>query len=423
MSTHRRWLSTPPSAHTVRVRLIEEIGLMSLPSALFLDPVVEGHEVMNGADTAFLIENERLGKKLVFDLGTRKDWWNLPRKVRDPLAFCVGVKVEKDVPEVLKGSGILLNEIDDIIWSHSHLDHRGDVSLFPPNTTLNYGKAVAYLKPEITGEAEAVFLESDFAGRHNNEIDFSKSTFQIGGFTALDFYGDGSLYLLDTPGHDHGHLSALARTTSISAGHGNDTFILLAGDACHFCGVLRPNVSHPFPSPHLPSFTVGVSDVDYSGGLLRRHPKFQQLSDATTKIAAEAQVTPWYGVAKGQFSTFLDPVLGQKTADGVKEAFDEADNVFVAMCHDLSLLIKDHGKPIVPTLNKAPQEDLNDWYEKGWKDKLYWTWVSQLGKIDEGGNIQMQSPAVVGFWMRGKKYDTAQELFEAGRKEEGGKKL
>jgi glyoxylase-like metal-dependent hydrolase (beta-lactamase superfamily II) len=374
MATQQRWLEVPPSSNTVRVRLIKDVGVLSIPSALFLEPVAEGHEVFNGVDTSFLIENENLGKKALFDLGTRKDWWNLPPKVRDPLAYCVGVIVEKDVPEVLRERDIPLHAINDVIWSHSHLDHRGDVSLFPPNTTLNYGKEMATLKPEVTGKEEAVFLSSDFAGRHNNEIDFSKSTLEIGGFRALDFYNDGSFYLLDTPGHDHGHLSALARTTSSTAGHGKDTYILLAGDACHFCGVLRPNVSHPFPHPQLPSSTIEVSDVESSESLLKRHPKYQQSPLPAAELVEEARVHPWYGVASGQLSTFLDPVIGQKTANTVKDAFDGAENVFVALCHDLSLLAENNGKPVLPTLNDVPQEDLNNWYENGWKEKLYWTW-------------------------------------------------
>ncbi|KAL6689696.1 hypothetical protein J3F84DRAFT_406229 [Trichoderma pleuroticola] len=377
MSNNPKWLSAPPSAQTVTVRLIEEVGMMSLPSALFLDPVSEGHEVMNGCDLAFLIENKDLGKMAVFDLGVRKD--------------CIS-----------------LNDINDVIWSHSHLDHRGDVSLFPPSTTLNYGKEVAALKPGVTSEAEAVFLATDFAERHNNEIDFGKSTFKIGGFPALDFYGDGSFYLLDTPGHDHGHLSALARTTSTAAGHDKDTFILLAGDACHLCGMLRPIASHPFPDRHFPDSSIGLSGIE-SLEMLKRHPQFPQSSDALNEAA---RVTPWYGVATGQLSTFVDPIVGQNTANKVRDAFDEIDNVFVAVCHDLGLLVQDNGKPVLPSLNKAPQEDLNSWYEKGWKDKVYWTWVNELGKKDEHGRVQPQESAVIGFWMHGKRYDKAQDVFE-----------
>ncbi|KAL7902897.1 hypothetical protein HDV63DRAFT_107676 [Trichoderma sp. SZMC 28014] len=411
MATQQRWLTAPPSSHTVRVRLIKDLGNMSIPSALFYEPVAEGHEVFNGPDTAFLIENENTGKKAVFDLGVRKDWWNLPPKVRNPLAFCVGVKVDTDVPEVLKESGVLLDAINDVIWSHSHLDHRGDISLFPSSTALNYGKEIAALKPEITGKEEAVFLSSDFSGRQNNEIDFSKSTLKIGGFRAHDFYGDGSFYLLDTPGHDHGHLSALARTTSSKAGHEKDTFLLLAGDACHFCGVLRPNVSHPFPQPRIPSSTIGVSDIGDSDSLLKRHPKYQQSPDVATELT-EVRVNSWYGIAAGQLSTFADPELGQRTASTIKEAFDEAENVFIALCHDLSLLAEENGKPVLPTLNHDPQRDLNSWYQNGWKDKLYWTWVGQLGKEDNNGKIQTREPLITGFWMNGKKYEKAQEIFD-----------
>ncbi|KAL7917412.1 hypothetical protein ACQKWADRAFT_325766 [Trichoderma austrokoningii] len=412
MATQQRWLTAPPSKHTVRVRLIKDLGVMSIPAALLIEPVVKGHEVFNGPDTAFLIENETLGKKAVFDLGVRKDWWNLPAKVREPLAFFVGIKVDKDVPEILKENDVPLDTINDIIWSHSHLDHRGDVSLFPDSTALNYGKEMAAMKPEITGKEEAVFLSSDFAGRYNNEIDFNKSTFKIGGFSAYDFYGDGSFYLLDTPGHDDGHLSALARTTSSQDGHEKDTFILMAGDACHFCGVLRPNVTHPFPHPHLPSSTIGVSDIEDSKSLVRRHPKYQQSPLAVGESVQEARVNPWYSIAAGHLSTFLDPATGQSTANTVKKAFDEAENVFVALCHDPSLLAEDNGKPVLPTLNDAPQGDLNSWYDNDWKNKLYWTWVSQIGKEDENGSIRMQEPLITGFWANGERYEKVQDIFD-----------
>ena len=43
---------------------------------------------------------------------------------------------------------------------------------------------------------------------------------------AIDFLKDGSLYLIDAPGHMPGHLIALARV-------GPEQFVLLAGDCCH----------------------------------------------------------------------------------------------------------------------------------------------------------------------------------------------
>lgn len=119
---------------------------------------------------------------------------------------------------------------------------------------------------------------------------------------------------------------------------------------------MRPNVSHPFPHPYLPRSTIGVSEIENSESLLRRHPRCQQSPLSAAGSVKEARVNPWYDVATGQLSTFLDPIVGQRTANTVKEAFDEAENVFVAVCHDLSLLAEENGKPVLPTLNMLPKK-------------------------------------------------------------------
>jgi len=62
------------------------------------------------------------------------------------------------------------------------------------------------------------------------EIEF-KSDFKIGKFNAFDYFGDGSFYLLDVPGHAIGHICGLVRTTPGS-------FLLLGADSCHFAGTL-----------------------------------------------------------------------------------------------------------------------------------------------------------------------------------------
>ena len=55
------------------------------------------------------------------------------------------------------------------------------------------------------------------------EMSFNDSSLCIGEFAAMDFFGDGSFYLLDTPGHTLGHMCGLARTTPT-------TFILTGGE-------------------------------------------------------------------------------------------------------------------------------------------------------------------------------------------------
>lgn len=43
----------------------------------------------------------------------------------------------------------------------------------------------------------------------------------------MDFFGDGSMYIIDAPGHVDGHINILARTS------GDGAWILLGGDSAH----------------------------------------------------------------------------------------------------------------------------------------------------------------------------------------------
>ncbi|KAH8810755.1 hypothetical protein F5884DRAFT_875556 [Xylogone sp. PMI_703] len=409
----RRWLDVPPSANIVRVRIIDAAGNMVVPASAFLEPVGKGHELLNGTTSCFLVENERLGKKAVFDLGLRKDWWNLAPSTGANLArMVIALKVDTDVGEVLQSAGIPLSEINDLIWSHAHLDHIGDTSLFPSSATLHYGKGIAALKPGYPDDPDSGLLASDFVGRPNNEVDFSKSNLEIGGFSALDFYGDGSFYLLNTPGHAPGHLSGLARVTSSQTGQGVDTFILFGGDVCHFCGMLRPNHTHPFPESKFPDSALRVADISDPGALLKRHPRSSLSKSAPPTDSVEAlRVATWCLISTAEYSAYENPDMAQLTLNQLREAFDEADNVFVAIAHDNNLLLKVDGKPLLPTLNDTPAEDINGWYEKGWKDKLYWAWLGELGKEGKDGEVVPMEPHVVGLWKDGKKYDSVDEIF------------
>ncbi|KAL7896680.1 beta-lactamase-like protein [Trichoderma sp. SZMC 28014] len=416
----QRWLIVPPSINTVRVRIIDATGNLSIPAPFFLEPAEKGHELVNGSTSCFLIESERLEKKAVYDLGLRKDWWNLSLKVRENLGqISVSIKVDTDVAEVLQKAGLPLDQINDIIWSHAHPDHTGDTSRFPPSTTLNYGKEIAALKPGYPDQLDSSLLVSDFAGRPNREIDFGKSTLKIGGFPAIDFYSDGSFYLIDTPGHAAGHVCGLARVTASNEGQGRDTFILFGGDVCHFSGMLRPSRTRPLSKENFPGASLRVADIDDLNALLRRHPNFQPSSSTSTTDSSEpVLVAPWCSVSTAEYSLYEDPAMAQATLNQFREAFDEADNVFVALAHDNNLLLKDGGKSVLPTLNDSPEEDINDWYEKGWKDKLHWSWLGELGKEDKHGDIQPMKPHVFGFWQNGKKYDSAAEILHGVERQE-----
>lgn len=104
----------PDSDHTVRVKLLDTTTYLTGIAKVFVDPVVAGHETFSFNDFAFLIENEHLGKKVMFDLGTRKDYWNLAPSVQQIFgvdSVITGMRVDKNVSEILTEGGIDLSKI------------------------------------------------------------------------------------------------------------------------------------------------------------------------------------------------------------------------------------------------------------------------------------------------------------------------
>lgn len=85
--------------------------------------------------------------------------------------------------------------------SHFHWDHTGDSSTFPTSTELVVGPGFkkAFM-PGYPSNPDAPIKESDYRGRNVREISFTDSSLRLGRFRALDYFGDGSFYLLDAPG-------------------------------------------------------------------------------------------------------------------------------------------------------------------------------------------------------------------------------
>ncbi|KAJ6561874.1 hypothetical protein B0H19DRAFT_1375173 [Mycena capillaripes] len=120
----------------------------------------------------------------------------------------------------------------------------GDMSRFPNATNLMIGSETDTItfpeNPNATLQASDL-AESDFCG-----------------LKAIDYFGDGSFYLLNTPGvlHLPGHITALARVTPT-------TFVQLAGETFHHAGQARPRprfqTNFPCPAHLLEDVKASVS--------------------------------------------------------------------------------------------------------------------------------------------------------------------
>ncbi|WPH02675.1 Metallo-hydrolase/oxidoreductase [Acrodontium crateriforme] len=350
-------LHIPHSRSTVSVSIIDSTGHVSnIPVKAFMEPPVPGYDLLSAPCYSFLIkrnnpENPSKYDTLLFDLGIRKDVDNSPKVILERInngGF--KVSVSKNISEILQDNGEDLNSVGGIIWSHHHWDHTGDPSTFAPSTDLIVGPTFkSKFVPGYPTKEDSLVDERAWEGRDLREIDFDSESngLKLGRFRAYDFFGDGSFYLLESPGHTMNHMCGLARTSAEPA-----EFIIMGGDICHHGGEWRPNAYVPLPENIQPNPLVAPFAETASvcpGSIFEAiHPN---------KSSDEPFMKPAGAVHEDQ----------QQVIESAQkwEEFDAAANVFAVIAHDQSLF---------DILEYYPKR-ANNWREKGWKDQGRWRFL------------------------------------------------
>jgi N-acyl homoserine lactone hydrolase len=125
------------------------------------------------------------------------------------------------IDEQLKRLGYTPDKVKIVITSHSHLDHIGNIKLFP-NAIHVIQKKELYQAwwPEKFQRAGDAFVMKDFDGpaRDFNYLELEGD---------YDLFGDGSVVVLSTPGHTLGHQSVKVKL-------GSGKTVVLAQDAIWF---------------------------------------------------------------------------------------------------------------------------------------------------------------------------------------------
>ena len=297
---------------------------------------------------------------MLFDLGVPKNWREVSTPDLVAMVDSLGLDIQfegKGVRENLEAAGVQLDEIEAVVWSHSHWDHIGDMTMLPGTVDLVVGPGFqeAYV-PGYPTNPEGAVPESAWRGRKLCEISeqkFETSGLRVGEFPAFDYFGDGSFYLLYTPGHTREHLCALVRTTR-SEGE-EDSFIFLGGDICHHSSQIRPS-----RYLHLPD---GIGSDPLFLRSACPGSLFQSLQESRGRSMNEP---------------FFSPAIGENIPQAVESIYkaqeaDGKDNVLFLFAHDASTL---------QTADLSPKY-ANEWKRQGWRNKMLWAFLEDFKPIVE----------------------------------------
>jgi len=194
----------------------------------FDDPKVEQAQLEEGYEPIqiyfYLLEHPKYGKFLI-DSGIsngfkkEKSEWPVSKLVRSAMNLDE-LKLHKTLNEVLSENKISLQ---GVFLTHMHLDHIMGIPDLPNITPVYVGpdesSHSAFLNMFVQGSTDKLFGEN-VKIEHLEFENKNPDTIQI-----IDYFGDGSFFVLWVSGHTPGSLAYLIQTTS-----GTE---LVVGDTCH----------------------------------------------------------------------------------------------------------------------------------------------------------------------------------------------
>ncbi|KAF3043587.1 hypothetical protein E8E11_003999 [Didymella keratinophila] len=248
--------SDQSSVATVSVHALS-CGHFTLPEHQFVKP--SNFEARRTVPSlAFLVQHKnQTGRmtRILFDLGLRRDLRRYPPPIQKHTENRRPIETSPDVVQNLARGDLTPDDIDYIIYSHVHWDHIGEPRDFPTSTfVVGHGSFGLLAGTTARARGGHSFFEADLLppersielsdissdqpptrnpklepGTPNlsalwrEHLPFSLPSAPT---RTLDIFGDGSVFIVDAPGHLPGHINLLARTTE-------QNYVYLGGDACH----------------------------------------------------------------------------------------------------------------------------------------------------------------------------------------------
>ncbi|KAF9454723.1 Metallo-hydrolase/oxidoreductase [Macrolepiota fuliginosa MF-IS2] len=262
-----------------------EAGFIYLNHAMFIDNATsnEGHRTPS---LSFLLQHSKNNKKWVFDLGIRKDWKNSPPSVVKWIENVYPSDVPQDVVDSLAKGGMSPLDIDVVCLSHCHWDHTGYTPPFAKSEFIVGGETSQLFEGGFWPQNPESFFPADLLPTERTKFLGENTNWEpVGPFPrAYNYYGDGSLYIIDAPGHLFGHINLLARTSADGA------WIYLAGDTAHHWNLITGEsviaCGHP---GHLHG--TAHQNKELAEEMIRRVGELRKLPRVKVIIAHDK---PWY---------------------------------------------------------------------------------------------------------------------------------
>ncbi|KAF2276596.1 Metallo-hydrolase/oxidoreductase [Westerdykella ornata] len=224
-----------------------DAGHLTLPERLFVTDA-DPEKRTTVPSMSFLIQHPSSTSSkttnILFDLGLKRDFSGYRPAQQHHISQRQPTIVSPDAAESLQKGGLSPQDIDTVILSHVHWDHVGTPSDFPSATfiagsgtlhLLAHGGGPLYpaelfnadeLPVDRTRELPPV-RPADAKYASAQQTPASLQWRPLAGFPAvIDFFSDGSVYIVDAPGHLYGHVNLLCRI-------GEDKWVYLGGDCCH----------------------------------------------------------------------------------------------------------------------------------------------------------------------------------------------
>ncbi|KZT57140.1 hypothetical protein CALCODRAFT_496430 [Calocera cornea HHB12733] len=232
--------------------------------------------------------------------------------------FALNVPPTAQLPELLNHLSpppATLETLTGMLLSHAHVDHYGALDEFPSSLPLITGvgtkawvdgapDAEKPVPPWFWNHPEFIAEVGEDGGKGRGQAWEKVGTYD----RAWDFFGDGSLYLMQAPGHCPGHQVALCRVSTSP-----DTYVLLGGDTCHSryiytpfpAPVARSDIAcwaHPSEGP--PGSTKGTHtmhvDLDEAYRSIARLTRMEMENNVMCVLAHETEVARELGIGIGE---------------------------------------------------------------------------------------------------------------------------